>query len=342
MRRRADIAHQAAAGLLFFLAFLTKQTALAIAAPLCIYCLVVLEGRLKLVFPAVLAALVVASTLALDAWSGGWYTWYVFELPAQHEVRWPMLVDFWGFDLLGQLGPAFLTSLLFLVILAARRRRPDLVFHACLFAGMVGASWFSRLHWGGWFNTLMPGYAALAVLFALGIKELLELLAERPSALEGSRPAWLRLFVHLVCLAQLGSLVYSPVGQVPSKRDAEAGRTLVRVMGRFEGPVYLPHHGYLPTLAGKQAYGPGMATYDVLRSRDEERKAKLLGEIDSAIRNREFDAVITNERGVLEGWFLDALQESYVHKGNLYTEEDLFWPVAGHRMRPQGVWVRRE
>jgi hypothetical protein len=137
-------------------------------------------------------------------------------------------------------------------------------------------------------------------------------------------------------------MLYAPRSRIPTLADAAAGRTLVRIMGRFEGPVLLLNHGYLPSLAGKQTWSQGMAVFDVLRGGDVVVKQKLLGEMRDAIRTGKFDAVITDERGILEDWFLADIERHYELRGAIFGEKNVFWPTTGHTMRPGNIYTRRE
>jgi hypothetical protein len=56
--------------------------------------------------------------------------------------------------------------------------------------------------------------------------------------------------------------------------------------------VWLPHHGYLAARQGKPAFAHAMAIYDLLRSRQEDAKAKLRKEVTATLEGHYFDAVI--------------------------------------------------
>ena len=75
------------AAVLMTLAFLTKQSALFLAAPLALYALLAGAGRSRLVFPGVLAGLVGVSVWVLSLLSDGWFFYYVFDMHAGTRGR---------------------------------------------------------------------------------------------------------------------------------------------------------------------------------------------------------------------------------------------------------------
>jgi hypothetical protein len=314
---------------------MTKQSALLVAAPLMVGVAATCRGWLRAVFPAVTAGLVALAAAAMHALTNGWFTYYVFELPRQHPLNHAMWVDFWVHDLLAAMSVAVLTTIVYLVTLGGERRFRDLFFHACLLAGLVGASWSARLHTGGWLNSLIPAHAALSLYLALGVTTVLS--RWRSTSASAAVP----LLACGVCAAQMLGLAYAPARELPSQDDAAAGRSLVRVMERIEGPVYLTNHGYLPAMAGKRTHAQGMAVADVLRSEDVRLRGALLDEILTAIREQRFAAVIVSERGLVEGWIMPELERHYRHRGDVFVEPDVFWPVTGHTMRPAGVYLPR-
>lgn len=333
MRRRTDALHQALAAVALFAAFFTKQTALVIAVPLAAYSVYACRGWVRAVLPALLAGLVISSTLGMDALSDGWFTYYVFELPSQHALRPHMWARFWTVDMLTTVSVALVVTFLHLLTLLRPGRGRDLAFLAALLAAMVGASWSARLHDGGWLNSLMPAYAAVAVTFGVAVESLL------CRARQGSHR--MAALVSAVALAQLVALYHDPLREIPSQGDARGGYKVVRIIERFQGPVMVPDHGYLQHLAGKSTNAAGMALHDVLRGKDPKIRAKLLGDLRQAIRSGRYQAVILDQRGVMAPWVQDEVERHYELKGNIFQGEPVFWPVTGHDMRPRAVWVRR-
>jgi hypothetical protein len=319
----------ALAGALAACAFFTKQTALPIFAAFAL-CAVFERNAKWSVFFGVFAGLVVLVGLALNVASDGWFAYYVFELPGQHQARWNKLGEFWLRSMLVRV-PVLAAAAIALFALdrspgAASRR----LFYACLAIGTLGTSMFSRVHSGGYLNVLMPAYAGLAILFGLGVAALL-------SENRVKRRPWLPLVVFGLCLVQLGMLRYDVSRQIPSERDRRAGERVVEIIRGFDGEVLVPYHGYLPELAGKSGSGQWMAIADVLRGDEGRLEEALETEIRDAIITRRFDAIIVDR----DDWYAQELATAYELSEDLFDDRGTFMTRTGDRMRPEKVFVPR-
>lgn len=323
LRLRPTVAGSVLAATLFFLSFMTKQPAIILAAAMALGCLPTWAGWTRLVFPTLFAGMAGVAVVSLDAATAGWFSYYVFTLPAEHGIEQPMLLDFWTHDVLRPLTIAAVLTGVFLYRLAARRSG-ELPFHLALVGGMIGIAWLSRIHSGGYDNVLMPLHAALAIGGGLGV-----------ASLRGTR---LESAAALACLIQFAMLTYAPTHQIPTERDREAGDRLVAMVGKFQGDVFIPMHGYLAQRAGKRAFAGGMAFDDVCRGRDESIIRDLETEVGNALRAGRFGAVI------LDGpdWgFADEINSGYRYQGRLFDDASLFMPRTGLMTRPQELFVAR-
>ncbi len=320
------------AGVLVCLSFLTKQTALAISVPIMLYCAWA-ERRRAAYFLLTTLGLIGLSTFALNAVTGGWYVYYVFELPSEHSTQWQMLAQFWTKDIL-VLFVADALALFYLVVKWRQGDRRSAVFWLLFPAGLLGAAWMSRLSNGGYNNALIPAYAGLAMLFGLGTCEALRLIRARANRLQ----ALAVIYVCLLCLIQFGTLRYNPVAQIPTQADVAAGQHMLQVISSLPGEVYMPSHGYLPALAGKRSYGSGMAMFDM--QRDTPVRARLIDETRTAIRERKFASMVLDAPA---SWFSDMwfpeVYENYQNQSVLFDDPEVLWPVTGMRTRPQFVVV---
>jgi len=318
----------AVAGALGGCAFFTKQTALLVLAPFAI-CAVVARVRLWIAFSAALAVTVVVGCLILDARSDGWFTYYVFDLPAQHQLRWWIFERFWRLDVLARLPVAVAAAGIFFGARRFGADDPRRLYFPCLAIGTLASSLLSRLHSGGYENVLLPAYAGLAIFFGLGVNESLR------SAVVRRRPA-AELVVYVLCLVQFAMLAYDPRKQVPSESDRAAGERLVETIRSFEGEVLVVGHGYLAGLAGKRSSAQWMAIADVLRADDGPVKDAVEREIEDAIRTRRFAAIITDGN-----WREDDLEANYELRGAAFDDESVFWTRTGVRTRPERIYVPR-
>jgi 4-amino-4-deoxy-L-arabinose transferase-like glycosyltransferase len=317
-----------AAGVLGGCAFFTKQTALLVLAPF-LLCALVARVRLWIAFSATLAAVVAIGCLLLDARSDGWFCYYVFELPAQHHLRWWQFWRFWQLDVLARLPVAAAAAVAFFGLRRFGASDPRRLFFPCLAVGTLSSSLVSRLHSGGYENVLLPAYAGLAIFFGLGVNESLR------SPLARRRPA-VALVIGVLCLIQFAMLAYDPRKQIPSERDRAAGERLVETIRSFEGDVLVVNHGYLAGLAGKRRTAHWMAISDILRADDGLVKEGIEREIREAIRERRFAAIITDG-----DWYERDLEAHYELRGSAFDDESVFWTRTGMRTRPERIYVPR-
>jgi hypothetical protein len=326
------------AGVCLALACLTKQTALVIAAPLLLHAAVTRGRRaLDLIVPAV--ALTLGGAVLLDRAHHGWFAYYLLRIPAGHRLLWPELALFWTRDLLPSCGVVLLLALPLLRADLDRARGEGRGFYVALTAGMVTAAWLARLHDGGWLNVLMPAHAALMITGALGADHLLRRRCEwrlRPS---------LASLVPLVCLIQFGALLYNPRRFVPGAADRDAGDRLVREIAALPGPVYVPQHGWLATLAGKPPHAQGQAVLDILRSGDHVAADGLRRALADSFATHRFAGVVLDDTPALapEGtdpdWMEKQLAGFYAPTGRLVYAGGEFTPLVGMQTRPATIWT---
>jgi hypothetical protein len=193
--------------------------------------------------------------------------------------------------------------------------------------GALGASWSGRAHSGGYNNVLIPAYAAISIVFAIGLDDALV-------AIQSAKRRRMRVVgasaVLLLAAAQFARLSYDPSKQIPTAADRRAGEGLVAAMRAIPGDIYLPYHGYLPVLAGKRSYAHAMAVWDVARGSDSDAAGSLLSEITAAIRERRFAAVIVDS-----DVFAQPDLDLHYDRHPMPYEGDVFYPVTGMRTRPQ-------
>jgi hypothetical protein len=316
------------AGVLGGCAFFTKQTALVVFAPFVVWTAMA-RKRTWVAFSATVAVVVVVGCLLLDARSDGWFAYYVFDLPAQHSIRWWKLERFWRLDVLARLPVAAAAAIAFFGAGRSEAHDPRRPYYACLAMGTLGASLLSRLHSGGYDNVLMPAFAGLALLFGLGVFESLR------SPVARRRPA-AALVIYGLCLIQFAMLAHDPRRQIPSERDRRAGERLVETIRCFEGEVLVVRHGYLAGLAGKRASAQWMAIADILRAREGPVRDGIEREIEDAIRERRFAAIIVDR-----DWYEEDLEAHYELRGRAFDDDDVFWTRTGLRTRPERIYVPR-
>ncbi|MEI9476833.1 MAG: glycosyltransferase family 39 protein [Deltaproteobacteria bacterium] len=316
------------AAVLASLAFLTKQVGLVALFPMALYLWLTHKSR-AYVFLGVSLCLSVLMAVVLDSITLGWFLYYLF-LPMNHSSEWVEWFAFWFRDLI----KPFPVAVGLIVILGLMRKKLDHeAFYFYFFAGfaLLGISFVSRLHVGGWDNVLLPAYAIVSVMTGLAV----HYLTARDSGANPELPYIMPVAVSVLILCQFLSLSYNPFKQIPTKADLAAGLNLVEQIRHYPGDVYVPYHPYVASMAGKRPYAHRMAVWDVLRSHDTQISAILEQEIRDAIENRSFDCIIVQQDPNIEN-----LMESFYRKEcPTFGDKEVFWPVAGKRTRPDDVHV---
>ena len=323
----------AAAGLLFALATLTKQSGVIVMAPVALH-LLVADRRRGLTFAAVGGAVLLGAVVAYDRASDGWFWHYVVALPAHHPKNLRVLWDFWFDDLLGPLGVACLAALFYLV---GRPGSDAKRFHLFAAAGMLGAALAGRLHLGGWTNVLSPAYAEIAILAGVGFGAALGRDGGHPRAPGRAVEGRLQVFLLAAACVQLAALAYDPRTLLPSRAHAQAWRGLVAAVASMPGDVFVPAHGFVGPRAGKRPHAHQMAISDELRSRTGDAGEGLRREIRKALRDQRFAAMVIDNDWLPKEY----LDPAYERQGEVPARGDL-GPVIGWKTaEPQTVYIPR-
>lgn len=319
-------------GVLAFLAFFTKQTALLALLPVLGY-LVIARRRVGLMALLTLLVLVVSSTFVLNAATDGWYGYYVFSELVHQRVARQLWVGFWVDDIARHQWPLLILILAGGATLARRPSpramlRSPLVYWTCAAAGLIGAAWVSRLHSGGWVNVLMPAYAAIALLAGLTYGAL-----GRRCRGRIARPV-----LAVIVLVQLGLLHYPIGAQIPTRADLTTGAELIARLRALPGPVLVLRHPWYATLAGKGSFAQEEALGDVLRSTATRGARELRASLPGALDADHVDAVVLD--GAFDAHFLGAAfgREFRVQRQPI-TPSPLY-PLTDTRTAPMLVYVR--
>ncbi len=320
-------------GLLFGLAFLTKQAAGPVLALLLIPALF-LNWRYTLVCG--FSALVVAggASLALTLASDGWYWFYTIELgdnifPTESFVA--SIRKVFVEDLLRSFPIAAPLALAALVDITLREDRRTRWFHLSFAVGLIAIIFIARIHPGGWTNTLIPACAAIALLFGLAVGRL-DLAADTFRA--GVRQSAL-VSLYLLVIVQLAMLAYDPRKHLPSDADRAAGQRFIAQIESIDGDVYVPHHGYYAMLAGKKTFAHFQAIRDVWSSPEHSAITRgMTGTIRDAITGRRFAAMVLDR-----DFFIEEVRANYTESGKIFDRGEVFFPRAGWAVRPERLYL---
>jgi hypothetical protein len=318
------------AAALLALACLTKQVALLPALAAVVF--VALRGhrRTAVVLGGSLAAVLVGAGTVLQLSSHGWFVRYVVLLPSRHEVARSEVAGFFTHDLL--VAVPIVLGLAVLGLLACwRSERDAFAFHALVGTAMVACAWLARLHTGGYDNVLLPAYAELSVLAAIGAARTLR--SRRPMVPAG---------VALLVAVQLALLAYDPRPMLPSIADRQAGEQVLAGLRALPGPVYLPGHPSYAVAAGFPATTQSAALEDVLRAPGDGTDVMLATELSDAVAQQRFGAIVVDSAWGLS-YLPDDLCRYYRPDHELLPAGDpRLEPVTGTITRPDVVWLRRD
>jgi hypothetical protein len=281
--------------------------------------------RLGLYFVLSALGLIGLTTLIFNWLDDGWYYYYVFFLPRQHEINSAEYIGFWLNDIFKPLVIAFVFMIIFL-IRKYQADRKSALFYLFLAVGLFGGAWMGKLHSGGFLNVLIPVHAALAIFTGLGFSVLLKYAHDR-------KFKFLPVVAAVVLLGQFYILYYDFGSMVPTEKDRIYAQQFIDNVARTSGEVIITHHGYYGYMAGKKIHAHKMAINDVLRA-DDEQGVKLMSEIDEALKQHRFAAVIIDAQ-----WYQDILDKYYKLYNQIYGWQKVFIPVTGFKLRPLYLYV---
>ena len=332
------------AGVLAFLAFLTKQNTLVAMVPV-VAVLLVVRRRVGVTALATVAGLVVVSTFLLDAASHGWYGYYAIqELLHQGEVR-SVWRTFFTKDLGHTPWAIGLGLVAFAVCVLYRRVAPtDWLYWGSAIVGLLVSSLVSRLHSGGGQDVLVPAYAATALMGAFGYDALLR--AAKQAGANGHDTGWLAavpaatgLVLALVVGLQIGALHYSTSRYIPAASDRVAGDHFIELVRRTPGAVIVADHPYYDTLAGKASWAQGEAVHDILRAGPSLARTDLVYSIDSLLRSAQPVTVFADGPTSALGPF--SVPYFRLTPTKVFDCARCFYPVTDLKLRPAFLFVRR-
>lgn len=318
----------ALAGLLFSLAFLTKQVAVFPAVAVGVFFLLARRGAAARAYAAVVALGIVGTTIPGNILTGGWYGFYVVTLPTEHDVAHGAYVDFFTVDLLKPLPLALVFAAIAFV--ALRRRRDAVLFHALTGGAIVVAAYSARLHTGGYDNVLLPVYAEIAVVAAIGATHLLCNRSHR----------WIVPVAGVALLVQFAMLRYDPSAQVPSSTDERVGAETIAALRALPSPAYLPGHPWYLAEVGQPTSAQGAAIEDVLRGDRDGSGPVLAHELWTAVAAQHYAAIVVDS-GTGFSYLPDNLCRFYRPDRPLVASGEVLLPLTGTMTGPDWVWVPR-
>lgn len=327
------------AGILYVLAYFTKQSAIFIILTMASASLIASRGRtwVQWLFASIAG---VGIFWGLDRVSSGWYSFYTFDIISHHHT----IEDFWFFwpSLIKHMWPALSLSLVYVVTALAGLLRSSSTeesgaywYNLGLASGLLLASWSSMLHRWSYHNDLMPLCAGLSLLAGLGCGQVVKLV---------NRVSWrplLRIGLAALLLLQFAALYYNPVRLLPTGKDRQAAEQLVSFLSDLSGEVFVFNHGFLNYLAGKNSYLYSIAYADAVglganppRTEDNRWRREQVHQVfEEALTEQVFDWVIVDKPET--SWL-----PYYLYVSDLIDAPGVLYPVTGARSRPESLMAR--
>ncbi|HEX7669663.1 MAG TPA: hypothetical protein VF395_08780 [Polyangiaceae bacterium] len=327
----------AIAGLVLALAFFTKQSGLALAF-VALVSLGFRSVRLGLVAAGVFGALALGGFVLFDHASNGWLHFYLFTVPADHEIFW----DTWQ---------ATLTKYFWTPVVPMASSAVAVTCGVGLGRGVPRSRWFFYgswimasastslvylLHTGGYPNVLLPAYAAFAVAFGIALA------AVRPRGAPAETAAFGRGCFAVAVVALQGVLLSYDAAQArPTATDVAEGTRAIRELGRLPKPLWITASSYYSVLAGQpETVTHTMGLVDVLKAGGPVA-TKLHAELETSIRAHRFKTIVVDRAfGFLPPDLVYAIKSNYHQTGALFKNPGTrgLWPKSGAEVRPDEVW----
>ncbi|MGC1375985.1 MAG: glycosyltransferase family 39 protein, partial [Anaerolineales bacterium] len=240
------------AGVIFALAFFTKQSALFLVFPLAALTFF-LHRRQAVIFLLVFVGVAAAGFVLLNILSNGWYGYYIFTLPSNHILD--TSSNFVYYLVKVMLEPILLAFGIGLAATLVRAKeyfqnKSHLFFFMAALIGLAG-SIVSALSPGSTHNAYIPAYAVIAILFGVGLAHLEGSIARLKSA---NIRALLNGLLLAAVILQFWMLNYKTRDFVPADQDIKRGNALIKYIADTPGDVLIPAHSYLAVYANKKPY----------------------------------------------------------------------------------------
>jgi len=327
-----------AAGVLFAAAVYAKQPMAIAVAPVLLIALFY-DFKRAFVAGAVLGVLGLSALALLEWSSGGWFLFYIFDLPQGHSQNITFYKRFWHGDLFYPLPMACVLTVAYAIYTLVRRRRADV--EALVFiAALIGTAFASRLHSYGWINVLMPAHAALALAVPLAAMRLADMPWKNVWLMKGSQVV--AMLIILTQFVQMQGFGWRPF---PTLNDARRNTAFMKYVSKFDGEVLIPDYCF-PGHEHPRVLCYECAGYDVVRARlpedkQEGRKA-FMDSIADGIAKKRFSALFISDRSLRFGG--KGFRELDRHYDRLETlpYERIYRPYMDGVLRELHVYVPKK
>jgi hypothetical protein len=273
------------AALVWVLVFQTKQTVLPLAV--LILCAEWQRPRRMFAALATFVVMVTVSVMVLNHATGGWYDFYIFGVARGLPIVARQVMLFVPVSVVEPMAAAWVVIVAAAVMTRVKYRESSMFYLFVAFA-LYGGVWFVASHRGASVNSIMPVYALTAVLFGIAMSRLLDYA-------EASVSPRLAVAVLLAGAVQLVALIYNPGRFIPPASAAEKTQRFIEQVRALPGDVYMVNHNYDAVLAGKEPHAEGEALGAVMDAKRGQISADLRAELDAAMAEHRFTAVVDDD-----------------------------------------------
>lgn len=317
-----------------------------------------LDWRMALRFAGATALGVFVGLSWMHLASGGWSTFWLFEMPRHHGRVGTMWIDYWTICV-PILIPLLALGVSGFVASCREGHVRRALFLAAVGSGGLLASWLSRVHVGGFDNVMMYAFAGACLLGPIA------------AAASGRLASTIGPALLLVQFVLLGHAAWQrdPLrSMLPEPAHRRAHEQLLEFVRSRPGAVWLPGHGGLGIRTQRGAGAHGQAIFDLLQllpllpdgmldlsaltdrtkldhlpPRAQEAVCGFFDASVAALRERRFAAVVVDETGtgVFPLLFATGLTDWVRVPDPLLTEPTALRPLVGYDVHSPYALVPR-
>ena len=249
------------------LAVFTKQVAIFAPAAVVLF-LWFRSRRTAIIWGAGFAACALAAFAAMEAWSGGWFSFYTIRVPFSAGMEFSKIEPGRGF-LRSRCGYLLWGALAVAMPGEVRKSAglgeasPGIALWAWTLGGALVFSLVQSLKWGAALNAFVPLVPALAVLGGIALDALMRRFRE---------PGWGRIAVVAAALTQVAMISYQPT--LPSEADRAAQRRIAQWVRAAPGDVFVSVFSSQVYLNGKEYFGDDVTIGDLVRAGKWQRRTR--------------------------------------------------------------------
>jgi hypothetical protein len=314
-------------GLLFVLAYFSKQIALPFILVLAPFSLLATRGKSWLQWLTV-AIVGVPAVVGIDWITDGWFSFYTIDNFTRHKRLYDLEV-FWG-PLIKNLWPALAIGAYYLASRMSKKPFKNVLtnesfwYHLGFLIASILTSWTVFTKAWTYDNGFIPAVAGLSLIVGLVYGRTL---SNGHREVPHFRRAFSFLAVSILILTQYVIFLYPPSDQLPSQQDRQAMEGFVERLRSTPGEVLVFKHGYVSYLSGKTTFFHSVFFGDVMggvvlpRTKDNTwRYERVRSTFRQALEQQFFEWVIVGERAV------NSFSPYYIEVGE---EPILFSPTTG-------------